>query len=51
MFHVSLSRTSVLFMHVGISETGKKVARSSKGAKKVEVFIQNMFFQQIVHSL
>ena len=33
-----------LFMHVGVSETGKKVARSAKATKNVEVFIQNMFF-------
>ena len=33
-----------LFRHEGVSETGKKVARSTKAAKNVKVFIQNMFF-------
>ena len=37
------------FMHVGVSEIGK--TRSTKAAKKLEVFIQNMFFQQTVYGL
>ena len=40
-----------LFMHMRVSEIGKKVAKSTNAAKKVEVFIQNMFFQQTVYSI
>ena len=39
---------------VGVSKKkkiGKKVARSTKAAKNVEAFLQNMFFRQTVFSL
>ena len=52
MFHQLLSCTSIsLSMHVMVSEIGKKVVRSTKGAKKVEVLIKNMFFWQTVYSV
>ena len=38
MFHVLLIRYKGSFMHVGVSEISKKVSRSTKAAKKVQVF-------------
>ena len=50
MFHVLLSRASVyLCMSKFQKEKNRqKDARSTKAAKKVEVFVQNMFFPQII---
>ena len=53
MFHVLLSCISVCLCMWGFQKEniGKKVARSTKVAKKVDVFVRNMFFLQTVFSL
>ena len=53
MLHVLLSRASVCLCMWGFQKEKKWkkiIARSTKAAKKVEVFVQNIFFRQTVFS-